>query len=206
MVSWHHIPGAIIICIYFRARAGVFLWEREGRSVSAANRAVYFSAAANTDFWNILRIGTDFLPGNHKIWFSISIFSLPPWELQNMIEFLRSLGINNRLHNICIFAELTDRLRHRGDLLRIPLGLYAAIFLLSYNLVEYICKNTETVKLNAYINCRVHLFTSIFCSVKSTFCIKCDIVHLNVKLFSLVFYQGALHSDYKLFLLRSFDS
>lgn len=97
MVSWHRIPSVIIVCTNCSAWVCVLLLKGEMCCVYC-QYGVYYSAPSNINSWNICRIGTDFLPGNHKIWFPISIFSLPPWSLQNMIEYLRSLGINNRLH------------------------------------------------------------------------------------------------------------
>lgn len=133
--------------------------------MSAANRAVYYSAASNINSWNIFRIGSDFLPWNHKIWFLISIFPVPPWSLQNMIEYLSSLGINNRLHidirNMHCSRALTDGV-HRGVTCHEcqDLDCVAKHICLSCPLAECKLKNTKTINLAAYL----FLYLSTFLS------------------------------------------
>lgn len=165
MVSWHRIPGVIIVCIHCSAWAGVLILKGEMCCVYC-RYGVYYSAASNINSWNIFRIGTDFLPGNHKIWFPISTFSLPPWSLQNMIEYLRSLGINNRLHkdisnmHCCRVIGCT-----RGWFVVDPKISVPEQISLSYPLVDCKCKNAVK-KFAAYFN-SLHSYLLIFGSLKA---------------------------------------
>lgn len=129
--------------------------------MSAANRVVYYSAASNINSWNIFRIAS---PETIKYDFPYLLlfsFFFPPWSLQNMIEYLRSLGVNNRLHIdvSCMHCcrALTDRM-HQGviccgcqDWDRVP-----AHISLSYRFTKCKCKNTETINLRDCHTVHIH--------------------------------------------------